>query len=88
MVFVFYLTGTKDGEPVHDALRVVMRGDHLINPDAMIQPEALARTGIDVGAAWGKGAQYPPPSYKRDVDLDGLKVTNRNEREGKRPGGM
>ena len=85
MVFVFYLTGSKDGEPVHDALRVVLRGDHLINPDAMIQPEALAHTGVDVGKAWGKGAQYPPPTYKRDVDLDGLKVTNRDER-GRRPG--
>ena len=33
-VFVFYVEGTIDGEPVYDALRVVMHGDHLINPDA------------------------------------------------------
>ena len=84
MVFVFYLTGTRDGEAVHDALRVVMRGDHLINPDAMIQPEALARTGIEVGTPWRTGGSYPPPSYTKDVDLDGLHITNRDQ-EGERP---
>ena len=76
-VFVFYVEGTINGEPVYDALRVVMRGDHLINPDALIQPEILAEVGIDVGEAWGQGAGYPKPSYTKDVDLDGLHVGNR-----------
>ncbi len=76
-VFVFYVEGTIDGEPVYDALRVVMRGDHLINPDALIQPEILAEVGIEVGAPWGKGAGYPEPSYTKDVDLDGREVRNR-----------
>jgi hypothetical protein len=76
-VFVFYVEGTIDGEPVYDALRVVMRGDHLINPDALIQPEILAEVGIEVGAPWGAGAGYPEPSYTKDVDLDGLHVGNR-----------
>jgi hypothetical protein len=81
MVFVFYLEGTLNGERVYDALRVVLRGDTMINPDALIQPELLRQAGIDVGAPLPAGASYPRSEYRRPVDLDGLRVTHVGDEE-------
>ena len=59
-----------------DALRVVVRGDTMLNPDALIQPELLREAGIEVGEPLPPGAAYPRGSYKKEIDLDGLRVTN------------
>ena len=40
VVFVFFLEGTLDGEPVYDAIRVAMRGDVLLNPDALSRQDS------------------------------------------------
>ena len=74
VVFVFFLEGELDGERVFDAVRVVMRGDVLINPDALIEPELLRGAGGMVGAPPGPGASYPMGSYRREVDLDGFQL--------------
>ncbi len=74
VVFVFFLEGQLNGEPVYDAVRVLMRGDVLINPDALIEPELLRGAGGMVGEPPEPGASYPMPSYRREVDLDGLRL--------------
>ena len=75
VVFVFFLEGELDGEPVYDAIRVAMRGDVLLNPDALIEPDQLRGAGPYVGTAPAWDAHYPQPSYQKQTDLDGLRVT-------------
>ena len=81
VVFVFFFEGTVNGEPVFDATRVLMRGDVLINPDALIDPDLLRGAGPYVGDPPLPYATYPDPSYRKEVDLDGLDVRyGRDER--------
>ncbi|MEE2828229.1 MAG: hypothetical protein VX498_03490, partial [Myxococcota bacterium] len=75
VVFVFYFEGTLDGKKVYDATRIVMRADILLNPDALIDPEELRGVGAFVGDPPLPFSGYPAASYRKDVDLDGLKVT-------------
>ena len=75
VVFVFFFEGEMDGEKVFDATRIVMRGDVLLNPDALIDPDELRGVGPFVGDPPEPMAEYPEASYQMDVDLDGLKVT-------------
>ncbi len=72
IVFVFFFEGELNGEPVFDAIRVAMRGDVLLNPDALGNPDALKEVGPYVGAPPAQQATYPAPSYTRHRDLDGL----------------
>jgi hypothetical protein len=72
VVFVFFFEGTLEGEPVYDAIRVAMRGDVLLNPDALGSPDALKDAGSFVGAPPAQQATYPAPSYTRRRVLDGL----------------
>jgi hypothetical protein len=74
VVFVFFFEGELDGEPVYDAIRVAMRGDILLNPDALGSPNALRGAGGFVGDPPPVQAQYPAPSYTKQRDLDGLRV--------------
>jgi len=64
-----------NGEKVFDATRIVMRGDVILNPDALIDPDELRGVGPFVGDPPVPLAKYPEASYQKDVDLDGLKVT-------------
>jgi len=75
VVFVFFFEGELDGQPVFDSTRVAMRGDVLLNPDALVDPAELAGAGPYVGDPPRPQATYPAPGYTKDVDLDGLQVT-------------
>jgi hypothetical protein len=75
VVFVFFFEGELDGKPVFDATRIVMRADVLLNPDALIDPDELRGVGAFVGDPPMPYSTYPSASYRKDVDLDGLKVT-------------
>ena len=92
MVFVFFFEGELDGKKVFDSTRIVMRADVLLNPDALIDPDELRGVGAFVGDPPLPYATYPDASYRKDVDLDGLKVTySEGEGHGQGPrhgGGM
>ena len=87
VVFVFFFEGELDGRKVYDSTRVAMRGDVLLNPDALVDPAELAGVGPYVGDAPRPQATYPAPGYTKDVDLDGLHVTYGQGGGGDRPGG-
>ncbi len=74
IVFVFFFEGTLDGEPVFDAVRVAMRGDVLLNPDALGNPDALRGAAAYVGDPPAHQAVYPEASYKKEYDLDGIRI--------------
>jgi hypothetical protein len=72
VVFVFFLEGTLDGERVYDAIRVAMRGDVLLNPDALLDKERLGPVAGFVGGGASPGASWPGPAYVKQRNLDGL----------------
>ncbi len=77
-VFVFFVEGRLNGELIHDAIRLVLRGDVLINPDALINPDLLREAGPMVGAPPGEQARYPASKYSKPADLDDIPLYQRD----------